>query len=136
MTESIANTIIVAQIRQTMPDIWAIYRFGSAGTPFERSDSDLDLAILARRPMDNLARWTLAQDLAWRLRRDVDLVDLQSASVVLRHQVFHQGQRIYCVDRFAAEEFESRALSDYVRLNEARHGILQDIYERGRIHAR
>ena len=135
MTESLTNPMMIDQILQAMPEVWAIYRFGSAGTPFERSDSDLDLTILAPRPMDNLARWTLAQDLAWRLRRDVDLVDLQSASVVLRHQVFHQGQRIYCVDRFAAEEFESRALSDYVRLNEARRGILQDIYARGRIRA-
>jgi predicted nucleotidyltransferase len=135
MTESIPNPMIVDQILQAMPGIWAIYRFGSAGTPFGRSDSDIDLAILAPRPVNNLARWALAQDLARRLRRDVDLVDLQSASTVLRHQVFHQGRRIYCGDRFAAEEFESRALSDYVRLNEARRGILQDIQARGRIHA-
>jgi predicted nucleotidyltransferase len=135
MNEFIPNPMIVEQILQAMPDIWAIYRFGSAGTPFERGDSDLDLAILAPRPVNNLTRWALAQDLARRLRRDVDLVDLQSASTVLRHQVFHQGQRIYCGDRFAAEEFASRALSDYVRLNEARRGILQDIQARGRIHA-
>jgi predicted nucleotidyltransferase len=135
MTESIPNSIIIAQILQAMPEVWAIYRFGSAGTPFERSDSDIDLAILASERVDNLARWALAQDLAQRLRRDVDLVDLQSASTVLRHQVLHHGQRIYCADRFAAEEFASRALSDYVRLNEARRDILQDIQARGRIHA-
>jgi predicted nucleotidyltransferase len=135
MTESIPNSIIIAQILQVMPEVWAIYRFGSAGTPFERSDSDIDLAILASERVDNLARWALAQDLAQRLRRDVDLVDLQSASTVLRHQVLHHGQRIYCADRFAAEEFASRALSDYVRLNEARRDILQDIQARGRIHA-
>lgn len=135
MLTSILNPIIIHQILQTLPEVWAIYRFGSAGTAFERTDSDIDVAILSPKSMDNLARWEWAQDLARQLRRDVDLVDLQSASVVLRHQVFYHGQRIYCADRFAAEEFESRALSDYVRLNEARRGILQDIQARGRIHA-
>ena len=71
MTESIPNPIIIAQILQAMPEVWAIYRFGSAGTPFERSDSDIDLAILTPERVDNLARWALAQDLAQRLRRDV-----------------------------------------------------------------
>ena len=125
---------ILEIIFQAIPEIGAIYRFGSAGTPFERSDSDIDLAILSPKPITNLARWELAQDLARQLRRDVDLVDLRSASTVLRHQVFHQGQRIYCADPFLSEEFESRALSDYVRLNEARRGILEDVHNRERIH--
>ncbi|HRF43113.1 MAG TPA: nucleotidyltransferase domain-containing protein [Candidatus Competibacteraceae bacterium] len=133
MIEPISNQRIVDRILRAMPEIWAIYRFGSAGTPYERGDSDIDLALLLPKPVDNLARWELAQNLARQLKRDVDLVDLQSASTVLRHQVFHHGQRIYCADWFSSEEFESRALSDYVRLNEARRGILQDIHARGRI---
>lgn len=119
-----------------MPSVWSIYRFGSADTPFERNDSDIDLAILSSKPLDSLACWELAQDLARRLGRDVDLVDLRFASTVLRQQVFQYGQRIYCTDHFLAEEFESRALSDYVRLNEARRGILKDIDARRRIYAR
>jgi len=133
--EPIPNEMIVDQVLKAMPEVWAIYRFGSAGTPFERTDSDIDLAILSPKPMAGVARWELAQDLAWQLKRDVDVVDLLCASTVLRHQVFSRGQRIYCADRFPAEEFESRALSDYVRLNEARQGILRDIHERGSIHA-
>ena len=131
----IPNEMIVDQVLKAMPEVWAIYRFGSAGTPFERTDSDIDLAILSPKPMAGVARWELAQDLAWQLKRDVDVVDLLCASTVLRQQVFSRGQRIYCADWFPAEEFESRALSDYVRLNEARQGILRDIHERGRIHA-
>jgi len=136
MLESIRNPIMIGRILQTAPEIWSIYRFGSADTPFERSDSDIDLAILSSKPLSSMARWELAQDLARHLRRDVDLVDLRSASTVLRQQVFQHGRRIYCADRFLADEFESRTLSDYVRLNEARRGILKDIYERGKIYAR
>lgn len=135
ISECILNPIIVERILQVMPEVWAIYQFGSAGTPFERNDSDIDLAILAPKPMTNLARWELAQDLARQLRRDVDLVELQSASTVLRHQALHHGRRIYCADRFASEEFESRTLADYVHLNEARRGILEDVHQRGSIHA-
>lgn len=136
MIKSVRNSIIIDQILQRVPEVWSIYRFGSADTLFERSDSDIDLAILLLKPVNNLARWELAQDLARQLRRDVDLVDLRSASTVLRQQVFQHGQRIYCADRFLADEFESRTLSDYVRLNEMRRGILNDIYQRRRIYAR
>ena len=135
MTESVRNAIIIDRILQTMPGVWSIYRFGSADTPFERNDSDIDLAILLPKPVNNLVRWELAQDLARQLRRDVDLVDLRSASTVLRQQVFQCGRRIYCADPFLADEFESRTLSDYVRLNEARRGILKDIDARRRIYA-
>jgi predicted nucleotidyltransferase len=132
----ISDEMIVDRILKALPEVWAIYRFGSAGTPFEHAGSDIDLAILAPRPIASVACWELAQDLARQFKRDVDLVDLQSASVVLRQQVFGHDRRIYCSDRFRCEEFESRALSDYVRLNEARRNILGDIHERGRIHAR
>lgn len=132
----ISDEMIVDQILKAFPEVWAIYRFGSAGTPFERAGSDIDLAILLPRSIAGVACWELAQDLARQFKRDVDLVDLQSASVVLRQQVFGHDRRIYCADRFRSEEFESRALSDYVRLNEARRNILGDIHERGRIHAR
>lgn len=129
------SEIMIDRILKAIPRVWAVYRFGSAGTPFERPDSDIDLAILAPNALDNLARWELAQSLAVSLNKDVDLVDLQRASTVLRHQIVCHGQRIYCADRFMTEEFESRALSDYVRLNESRRQILRDIQKRRRIHA-
>lgn len=130
------SEIIVNRVLKAIPQVWAIYRFGSADTPFERPDSDIDLAILAPNALDSLARWELAQSLALSLNNDVDLIDLQPASTVLRHQIVSRGRRIYCADRFAAEEFESRALSDYVRLNESRRQILRDIRNRRKVHAR
>ena len=135
LMESISNEAIVTHVLKAIPHVWAIYRFGSAGTPFERPDSDIDLAILMSNPLDNLARWELAQSLAVSLNKDVDLVDLPQASTVLRQQIVSHGQCIYCADRFTSEEFESRALSDYARLNESRRQILRDIQKRRKIHA-
>lgn len=131
--DSIPNETIVDRILKTIPYAKAIYRFRSAGTLFERPDSDL--ALLAPNFLDQMVCWELAQDLAVLLKRDVDLVDLQRASTVVRHQIVSDGQRIHCAHGFQAGEFESRALSDYVRLNESRRDILQDIQKRGRIHA-
>lgn len=135
MQDALLNRMVIDRVLEAWPDVWAIYRFGSAGTCFERTDSDIDVAILPPRLINNLDRWELAQDLARGLRRNVDLVGLLSASTVLRYQVLHYSQRIYCADPLLSDEFESRTLSDYMRLNEARQGILKDIKERGRVYA-
>ena len=37
---------IVDAILAAYPDTLAIYRFGSWGTPYQRADSDLDVAVL------------------------------------------------------------------------------------------
>ncbi len=136
LMEPIFDGMIVDRILKAFPEVWAIIGSGSAGTPFEHTGGDIDLAILLLQADSQcVACWELAQDLAALLKRDVDLVDLQRASTVLRHQIVSDGQRIYCAHGFPAGEFESRVLSDYVRLNESRRHILQDIQKRGRIHA-
>ena len=60
----ISDEMIVDRILKALPEVWAIYRFGSAGTPFEHTGSDIDLAILSPSPMASVACWELAQDLA------------------------------------------------------------------------
>ncbi len=127
--------LIVRLILRSVPDTKAIYLFGSWGSPAQREDSDIDLAILPAAPLDNVACWNLTQELAGSLKRDVDLIDLLSASTVMRSQVIENGERIYCGDRPGAEAFESLVFSDYVRLNEERADILRAVRERGSVHA-
>lgn len=78
----------------------------------------------------------MAQKLAIAFSQNVDLVDLQSAYTVLRQQIISTGKAIYITDPKELEEFESRVLSDYVRLNESRRGILKDIQDKGHVYAR
>lgn len=125
---------VVERIRAALPEVIGIYRFGSWITPDEHAGSDVDLALLPDQPLDTLARWELAQDLALLLKRDVDLVDLRAASTVLRAQVVATGERIYCADVSACEVFEYLAFSNYAHLNEARRGILEDIRKRGSVY--
>lgn len=122
---------LIEHLRRAIPDLVTLYRFGSQAKGEARPDSDVDLAVLARAPIPNLRRFELAQDLAIQLHRDVDLIDLRSASTVMRMQVISTGTCLDAPDEPARREFEMYAYSDYARLNEERREIVKDIAKRG-----
>jgi len=124
----------LARLRETVPDLVAVYLFGSAAGAMT-AESDVDLAVLAARPLDSVARFDLQEGLALELRRDVDLVDLCAASTVMRAQVVSTGRVVLDLDPTARAFFEAHTLSAYALLNEERAGILEDIAARGRVHA-
>lgn len=125
---------LVEVLLQAIPGCQSIYRFGTWGSSEERADSDIDLAFFSQTPTDPVYRWELAQKLAAIARRDVDLVDLLRASTVFRLQVVATGQRLFAADLTEVEEFEDTVFSSYVRLNEERRGILDDLRQRGNIY--
>jgi uncharacterized protein len=127
---------IVEIILAALPDSLAIYLFGSWGTGGERPDSDIDIALLPEKPLEPMSRWELAQSLASRLRRDVDLVDLLAASTVMRMQVVANGERLHASDLYKVERFQDMVFSDYARLNEERREILKDVRRRGNIYGK
>ena len=122
-------------LQQAIPDLVALYRFGSYARDEAGPHSDVDLAVLARTSIPNLRRFELAQDLAIQLHRDVDLVDLYTASTVMRMQVLSTGTCVMSFDDTARREFEMYAYSDYARLNEERREIVKDIAKRGSVYA-
>ena len=125
---------LIEHIRKSVPDLIALYRFGSQAKGTARRDSDVDLAVLARDPIPNLRRLELAMELAVQLHRDVDLVDLRTASTVMRMQVLSTGTCLDTQDESARREFEMYAYSDYARLNEERREILKRISASGLVH--
>jgi len=127
---------IVAHMRSVMPDVIAIYRFGTWGTKAERKDSDLDLAVLAPKRLQAAQTWGIAQQLASFAGFQVDLVDLRAASTVMVAQIISTGERLYCADETRCAEYEGRAYSSYARLNEERREILRDIQIRGSVYGR
>ena len=127
---------LIDALRGALPDVVAIYVFGSAATGQEHPDSDLDMALLPAGPVDAGALWELGQVLAGSAGRDVDLVDLRSASTVMRAQVIASGERVFCRDVTVCEQYEDFVFSSYARLNEDRGGILRDIQQRGTVYGR
>lgn len=125
---------IVRSLREEVPGLAAVYRFGSSVDGGERRDSDVDIAYLAGPALDSLRRFSIQERLALRLHRDVDLVDLGRASTVMRMQVVSHGRLLFDQDPAARGAFEDYVFSAYARLNEERRAILQQIARDGSVY--
>ena len=121
-------------MRAALPDVVAIYVFGSVPSGQARADSDLDLAVLPREPIEPAVHGGLREKLEGELRRDVDLVDLRRASVVMRAQVVSTATVLYEDESGVRDRFEDYCYSAYARFNEERREILERIRSEGRIH--
>lgn len=113
------------------PDVLAIYVYGSFARGEQWPDSDVDLAIL-REP--GATAWNpleLGADLAAQLQREVDLVDLRTASDVLRCEVLESGQLLYAKDPDALLAWEANALTRYGHYREEIRDLLADFDKDG-----
>jgi len=122
---------------QQFPELAAVIAFGSFGTEYERSESDLDLAILTADPcetIDIVKLWEVAQEIARTIGRDVEVINLRQASTVFCYQVLTSGTPVYCSNELALAYFDNLTMSMYLRLQEERKDILGD-YEKGIFHA-
>jgi len=125
---------LVAKITNALPQVKAVYVFGSVAKGLVRGESDLDLAILTKEKIETVKLWLLAQELSTMVGCDVDLLDLRAASAVMRMQVIGQGRRLFCADLGMCEGFEDFVFSDYARLNEERAAILADMQDNGAVY--
>lgn len=124
---------IIQTLQASLPNLLAIYAFGSRIQGTAQMDSDLDLAVLVAGYAEPLVLWTLAGDLADVAGCPVDLLDLRAASTVMQYQVITAGQRWWALDAQAAL-FEAAILSEKTELNTARAGLLSDIQKRGKVY--
>ncbi len=130
------NRLIVHAVQATVPDVVAVYRFGSTVNGVVTSESDIDIAVLARDRISPAAWFDLQDDLTSRLGCEVDLLDLATASPVLTIQVVARGHRLFEGSRAECASFEAHALGAYARFNEERRGILERIAREGTVYGR
>lgn len=125
---------VVDLLRARVPGLVLVVLYGSHARGDARRESDVDLALLADEPLDQLLLLELQAALEPLCGATVDLVDLWRADDVLRVQVIEHGRVLF--ERSATEcaRFEMLALARYARLNEERAGILEDIRRRGSVH--
>lgn len=121
-------------IRVWVPELVAVYLFGSVARGDQMADSDIDFAYLASRPLALKVRWDLQQEIAVRLHREVDLIDLRASSTVMRVRVLEVSQLLLDLDPYARATFEATALGAYARLNFERRHIIEDIRQRGQVY--
>ena len=131
-----ADAEAVRIITGSIPDVIAIYRFGSTAERTALPTSDIDLAFLAGQAVEPLRRFELQERLALALRRNVDLVELRAASTVMRMQVLSHGLVLAAPRPGEQVRFENYVYGSYARLNEERQAILEQVRREGTVYGR
>lgn len=112
-------------------DLVALYLYGSFAQGQITTRSDVDVALLwaaGRRP-DFRKRLADQVELSERLGRDVDLVDLNGASPILRMQVLKKGRLLLNRDPSAVNAFFVRTVNEYFDLKQCRREIERNLHK-------
>ncbi|NVZ95355.1 nucleotidyltransferase domain-containing protein [Pseudomonas sp. D6002] len=126
---------VLAHLQAEVPELLAVYVFGSQVTGEARSESDLDVAVLSAGVVEPLLLWQLSGELADIVGVPVDLLDLRAASTVMQYQVLTTGRRLWS-GNVQAGLFESYVLSEKAALDTARAELLADIQKEGKVYGR
>lgn len=87
------------------------YIFGSYGTKYQKTDSDLDLAVLFDDPPEMLEQMELAARLELELGKyDIDLINLNNVKLDFKYEVVTGGDLIYSRDEIETAEFKEGVL--------------------------
>ena len=135
MTLLAPDGAVLALVLAKIPNLMAIYVFGSQAQGTPQSDSDLDLSVLAPGLIDPNVLWSLSNDIANLVNGDVDLLDLRAASTVMQYQVISTGKAMWDIG-LQARLFEVSVFSEKLALDEAREPLLTTIAREGHVYAR
>lgn len=97
------------------PRVLAVWAFGSQAMGTAGPSSDVDVAVLLDRTLDLTEELRLRSALVDALRRDdIDLVVLNQAPPLLRYEVLAHGSLLFARHPEPVQEFEERALREYL----------------------
>lgn len=119
----------IEMICSQYPSTALIYLFGSYGTEYQRNNSDIDLAFYAEQSISTIDTWNLAQTIANKINRDVDLIHLNNASTVFAYEIIMNGSCILSQDKQKQGVVENLLMGKYLRFNEERSEILDALKE-------
>ncbi len=126
---------ILHTLKENIPQLLAVYAFGSQISGEATAESDLDLAVLVAGYCDPIVLFDVANNIASIVACDVDLVDLRAASTVMQYQIISTGERWWAADT-QASLYEAFILSEKTELDTARADLLSDIQQRGTVYGR
>ena len=107
--QSITNTSVTQTLDSlkaalmTCPYIDFAILFGSMAKGTQRPDSDVDVGVLSKTPLDTKQRIEVVDALALALGRPVDLIDLKLAGQPILNQILKHGVRIFGSDTQMAD---------------------------------
>lgn len=101
--------------------------FGSYASGRQKKGRDIDIAVYLKNRPSDLLLFKLSDKLSGLIRKEVDLIVLNNASAMLRHQVFKNKQTLVIKDRDAYIQFRLKSMNDY---EEFKHISGLDVYDR------
>ena len=101
--------------------VLAAYLFGSSARGNRTAKSDIDIAVLLSDVPQKMLEYYLylVKELSQVLGNEVDLVILNTAPPLLKHQILKHGKLVYCRDEKARLQFEARAQDEYLDFSRA-----------------
>ena len=133
--QAISDSQIVSAVRAVLPEVEAVYLYGSFATGEQNDSSDLDLAVAMPSRLNPLQLWDASNAMADKLNIDLDLLDLKAVDTVVQHQVLTTGRRIFG-EGLLLDLYETYILSAMTSLEELRAPLIADIIHRGSVYAR
>ena len=104
--------------------------FGSYAKSKQRADSDIDLAIAGRQKLTFEEKFNISQKLSDRLKKQIDLVDLQAVAGVILQQALSKGKIIFVKDRNLYAELIKKMLYNQADMMPYYNRILKERRER------
>jgi uncharacterized protein len=126
---------MITRYLSRQPDVAVAFLFGSEASGRTRPDSDVDLAFLfypGKQPSSELLP-DIQDELTALLKKEVDLVVLNSANPVIRMQVLKKGKKVFQRDKKIYSDFFVRTINEYDDLKKVRAVIEKKIL-RGKIY--
>lgn len=125
--------IIVEYLRNELKPKF-IYLFGSFAKGEGRDDSDIDIAIYTDEKISAYEFFIIANNLSFKVSRDVQIVDLKDIDTVFASQIVGNREELYCNDEILKANYNIRTFKEYAKLNEERQIILDAIERDGSIY--
>ena len=101
-----------ASILADDPRVEMVYLFGS-GADGSREAKDLDLAIMTKAPLELEALLELRARVVEEVHLPIDLIPLNEASVILRHEIVETGRCLYARRPELETDFVVRSRARY-----------------------
>ena len=104
--QTAATNPIDQQLREVLsgfPQIMLAILFGSVARGTANAQSDLDLAVIAEKPLQAAEKIQIIEALAMATGRPIDLVDVYAAPEPLLGQVLKHGRRVLGTDQAYAK---------------------------------
>ena len=113
--------------------ILTVFIFGSHGTEYENKMSDIDFGILFENKISLMEELTIAGEIEMIVEKEIDLVTLNKANVILKYKIVKTGEIIFERNKIITSDFKENLLKEYFdfgyKLKKIKNGFHETLKE-------